>query len=404
MKICVISSVYALSETDPHASFLVEAHRHLRKRGVEVTVLAPSYKGLATHVVDSVRVVRFRYFFRRFEDLTHGQGAPNRIRNPLYLALAAVYIVAGQIAVLRLCHREKFDLVHVHWPFPHGIWTTILNVANPVPTVYTFHGAELLLSQRFKLVGAIMRWLLPQADAIVCNSTFTADKALSLGANHIHVIPFGATIEPAERTGRAAGRRALFVGRLIERKGLPILIEAISLLRKTVDCTLDVVGDGPERHACERRAQELGIAQYVTFHGIVSREQLHRLYAESTVFVLPAIVDRRGDTEGLGVVLVEAMQFGLPVVASEVGGIPDVIVSGKAGLLVPPGCPGPLASAIESIMNNRDFAAKLTAAALVHASTYFNWDRIADETLQVYAEAVDAKNSQPESPSKRAAH
>jgi len=88
MKVCLMTSVYALSESDRNGSFLVESTRYLKERGHEVKVFAPSYEGLGDHQIEGVDVHRFRYFFKKFENLTHGQGAPNRIRNPIYLFVA----------------------------------------------------------------------------------------------------------------------------------------------------------------------------------------------------------------------------------------------------------------------------------------------------------------------------
>src|SRR5947207_2657860 len=112
MKICLMTSVYALSENDRNGSFLVESAKHLRAQGVELHVFAPSYEGLKSHVVQGVPVHRFRYFFRKWENLTHMQGAPNRIRNPLYLIVAAFYILSGLVNAVSFCRRTKFDLIH----------------------------------------------------------------------------------------------------------------------------------------------------------------------------------------------------------------------------------------------------------------------------------------------------
>ena len=114
-----MSSCYALDETDRHASFLVESNRYLQQRGVEVSVFAPSYHGLRSHTVNGVEVRRFRYCLSRWENLTHMEGAPSRVKNPFYLVVAALYILSGLIQSVWYCRRKKFDIIHVHWPFPH---------------------------------------------------------------------------------------------------------------------------------------------------------------------------------------------------------------------------------------------------------------------------------------------
>ena len=391
MKICVLTSVYALSETDRHASFLVESHARLRARGHDVVVLAPSYEGLKSHVVDGVRVVRFRYFPAKWENLTHGEGAPNRVRNPFYFLMAFPYVLFGLLSTLRLVRREKPDMVHVQWPFPHGIWGVAAKWLSGSPMVCTFHGAEILLAERLGPVRVILRSILSRADAVTCNSSFTAGRVARLTGKPITVLPYGATIDPRDRmrpVGAPGPARLLFVGRLIPRKGLRYLVEAMSELG---DATLDVVGDGPEGEACMALARARGVSDRITFHGFVDNATLERLYASADAFVLPSIVDDRGDTEGLGVVLIEAMAFRTPVVASAVGGIVDVVENEVSGLLVPEKSAQALAAAISRLLADPGLARALGDAGQRRGSEYFDWSRITDELESVYTKARSAR-------------
>lgn len=393
MKICVLTSVYALSDTDRHASFLVESHAHLRKRGHEIVVLAPSYEGLKSHEVDGVRVQRFRYFPARWENLTHGEGAPNRIRHPFYLMMTFPYILFGLIATLRLVRREKFDILHVQWPFPHGIWGVAAKWMTGLPMVCTFHGAEVLLAERLRPVRAILKFILSRADATTCNSSFTSARVGKLTDKKITVLPYGATITGGERmrTVRSTGpARLLFVGRLIQRKGLRYLIQALAKLEGVM---LDVVGDGPEAEPCKEVARDLGVADRITFHGFATNERLEALLSSTDAFVLPSIIDDRGDTEGLGVVLIEAMAFRTPVVASAVGGIVDVVENEVSGLLVPEKDPEALAAAIARLLSDPRFARELGMAGHTRSVEYFDWSRITDTLESIYTEVQSAKQS-----------
>ena len=390
MKIGVVTSVYALSDTDRHASFLVESTRQLIARGHEVKVFAPSYEGCPSHLVHGVAVHRFRYFPRRWENLTHGEGAPNRIRNPLYLFVAAFYILFGLIGLLRFCRAERFDVLHVHWPFPHGIWGLASARLFGVPLVLTFHGAELLLTRRFPFVAPVLRLICRGADGIVCNSNFTAGQVGRYTRKPVSVIPFGATVasRPVTREPDKAVKDILYVGRLIERKGVADLIDAMPRILQRMPVRLHIVGDGPLGEPWRARAAAARLSAVVTFHGVVPNETLEALYAASDLFVLPAIVDDRGDTEGQGVVLVEAMSFAMPVVACEVGGIPDVVLSGVTGLLVPQRSPDALAEAVVAILSDPALAARFGAAGLAHARDHFSWDRTTGLLEAVYRNAV----------------
>jgi glycosyltransferase involved in cell wall biosynthesis len=364
----------------------VESNRHLVERGVEVHVFAPSYEGLSDHVVHGVPVHRFRYFPRRFEHLTHMQGAPNRLRNPLYLFVAVFYVLAGLIGAIRLCRRERFDVLHVHWPFPHGIWGYVAGRLTRTPVVLTFHGAEILLCRRFPFVRPFLAHATRHAQAILTNSTYTQRKVSEITSKASQVLPFGCTVDarpPSARPEKGV-KQILFAGRLIERKGLDQLLAALPLLEGRTNFHLHVVGDGDMSRAWRRRVHEMGLDERVSFHGFVSNEELERRYREADVFVLPAIVDERGDTEGLGVVLVEALSSGTPVVASDVGGIPDVVRDMETGLLVPQKDPAALAAAILRLLEDPALARRLTEAGLQHARSYFDWDRITRSLLEVY--------------------
>ncbi len=392
MRVCLFTSVYALSEDDRNGCFLVETANRLRRRGHEVEVLAPSYEGCPSHTVQGVRVHRFRYFPRRWENLTHFQGAPNRIRNPFYLIVAAFYVCAGLAAAVRLCRRSRFDLVHVHWPFPHGIWGYGVWRLGRTPVVLNFHGAELLLAGRFPFVRFFLRHATRYAKKIICNSTYTAGQVARLTDKPVTVIPYGCTVtpRPARRDPGKEEKEILFVGRLIRRKGLDVLIRALPRVLEHLAVRLHVVCDGPMAGEWRALADSLGIGDRVVFHGVVSNEDLESRYASADVFVLPAIVDDRGDTEGLGIVLIEAITFGVPVVASRVGGIGDIVRDGETGLLVTEKDPEALASAVVRILTDPDLGRRLVAAGQEHIRTVFDWDRITERLIDVYARAIDA--------------
>ena len=104
----------------------------------------------------------------------------------------------------------------------------------------------------------------------------------------------------------------------------------------------------------------------------------------ATAFVLPAVIDSRGDTEGLGVVLLEAMSYRVPVIGSRIGGITDIIVDGESGLLVPPGDAEALAAALRRLGDDPAFARRLGDAGHAHFERNFGWDRIVSRWMEVY--------------------
>lgn len=401
LKVCLLSSCYALSEDDRHASFLVESNKYLRERGVDLSVFAPSYKGLKSHTVNGVEVHRFRYCFRRWENLTHMEGAPTRVQNPLYLLVAVSYILLGLVNAVWYCRGKNFDVIHVHWPFPHAIWGYAASRLTGARMVLTFHGAEVLLCKKFFFVKYFLRHAIKHADAVICNSSFTAAKVRELGVDRpIEVIPFGTTlnVQRIEKNLDKPVKDVLFAGRLIERKGVEYLLRAAPAVLEQAPAHFHIVGTGDIQPELERLADELGIAKHVTFHGFVSNEELGRQYREADVFVLPAIVDDRGDTEGLGVVLVEAISHLTPVVASEVGGIIDVIKHEETGLLVEERNPQALAAAIVRVLTDRPLRSRIVEQGLAHAEDYLSWQRITDRLMRVYRDAARRRRGGADAP------
>ncbi len=177
----------------------------------------------------------------------------------------------------------------------------------------------------------------------------------------------------------------LFAGRLVERKGVEYLIRAFNEVINTIPSELAIVGEGPEKEKLARLVTELGLKGKALIKGKVSQEELETLYAQCNVFILPAIIDSKGDTEGLGVVLLEAMSCKKPVIASNLGGITDIVKHRETGLLVDEKDVSGLASAIKEILTQPQLARELGEAGYRHLQKQFSWERIIGAWEAVYA-------------------
>ncbi|GAB4108191.1 MAG: glycosyltransferase [Phycisphaeraceae bacterium] len=166
--------------------------------------------------------------------------------------------------------------------------------------------------------------------------------------DRLHIVHCGVTPESfraVEHQGQ--GLRLLTVGRLASVKGIPILLQAVkSLVNDHPDLSLTIVGDGPERPAFERMADELGISTHVRFTGYQNQQQVREHLQQHDIFVLPSFA------EGVPVVLMEAMASGLPVVTTRIAGIPELVEDGVHGRLVPPGDPASLTDAIRDLIHD----------------------------------------------------
>ena len=394
---------------------------------------------------------RFRYAPANWEILTHEEGAPSKMASKPWLQLLAIpYIINGFIQCLRICRKWKPDVIHAHWPFPHAYIALGAAKLFKIPLVLNFHGAELLLIRKKKWVKPLLKFAIGQAQAIFANSSFTASKIKAIRNVNVEWSPYGTTLETKDESNNSVilnevndpvtvsphavnGKfKILFVGRHIERKGICYLIEAAKYLPKD-KFEIRIVGVGDLTEQLKKQAEAVGSTKLevssnatplqnvtpdsfrgqheqsvilnkvkdpvnsnevegspasIIFTGKLSPEDLANEYKTANVFVLPAIVDSKGDTEGLGVVLIEAMELGLPIVASNVGGIPDVVIDGESGILVPEKDPVALADAFKRLASDSSLVEKLLAGARKRIDECFTWDGIIERQVEVYKRVV----------------
>ena len=394
MHILHVATAFPRYPGDLVSHWLVELLEQQRRRGHHVEVLCPTYRGGGSRDYDGIPVHRFRYFPARWEDLTHDEATPDRVRRGWrYRFIALCYLAAGMLAGWRLCRRTQYDVIHVHWPLPHALFGAAARAAGGAPLVTLWYGVELHLAQRFPWLKWLVRWALRTSDEVVAISSYTQQAIRKLADVPVRVIPYTVTmskdgagvVAPARERRDGDRLRVLFVGRLVERKGVNLLVEAARRLPPAV--TVEIIGEGPERPALEAQVKRDGLAPRVTLRGGVSDEELRNAYASADVVVLPSIRDARNDTEGLGVVLLEAMSYGVPVIGSAVGGIPDIIIDGETGILVPPQDAAALAEALARLAGDPDLAQRLGRAGWSHMRANFSWDQIVLQWEQCYAAA-----------------
>ncbi|MEO0073753.1 MAG: glycosyltransferase family 4 protein [candidate division WOR-3 bacterium] len=388
-RVLYIVTAYPRSENDVITPWLVETIRLLHERGMDITVFTSSYRGLGNQTIFGIPVVRFRYFPKRWEDLTHDETAVDRVRKGLLNKIKAVsYLFCGSLAVWCLCRQERFDIIHVHWPLPHYLFGWAARLGCGAPIVISFHGAELMAVRHgMKLLRPFLWWAIGGAAAITANSTYTVRQIQSMRDRPVTIVPYGTTAGEysSERPAvRQPVKQILFCGRLVERKGVPYLVEAVAILLKEMKVHLNIVGTGPDEASLRSLVQKLAIEQHVTFHGFVPTERLENLYHSCDVFVLPAVIDSKGDTEGLGVVIIDAMSHRKPVVASGVGGITDLVIDNQTGLAVPPADPVALADALRRVLTDEVLARRLAENGYQHVRRNYSWQTITERMLTIY--------------------
>ncbi len=393
LRILVISTTFPRDRDDPTVKWLAETLRRLSAEGpYEFEVLTSSYRGGGNDSLDGIPVHRFRYFFARWERLTHEESAPDRMRRSLFYAvLPLFYLFFGAIAAWRLARRRRYDIVHVHWPVPHAVFGWAARWGGAKRIIAQFYSIELRwVRHSLPFLRGFLRRAVRSADHVVAISTSTAREVQAVAPVAVDVIPYAVDLPadaPAHGAHVADTQRpftVVYVGRLVERKGVRYLIDAIAEMSPALGARAVIIGDGPEREALVAQTQVRGVADRVEFRGWVSPNELHEAYESASAFALPAVVDSRGDTEGLGMVLLEAMTYEVPVVSTPLGGIPDIIDPDRTGLLVPPNDAHALAAALTSLATDPALAQRLAVTGRESAEQNFSWDGVLAKWRAMY--------------------
>jgi glycosyltransferase involved in cell wall biosynthesis len=305
-----------------------------------------------------------------------------------------IFYFLEAILLWRRCTREGIRHVHAHFASPgadvaHLFGRFARRAADDGAAGWSFtgHGTDITDADA-GVLGAKLR----DADFVVCVSDYGRAQLMALVEEahwaKIHVVHCGVDLDefappasgPDGDAGSGRALRLLTVGRLVAVKGHGVLLEAVARLAgEGVDVAATLVGDGPRRAELEALARDLGVADRVRFTGRVGQDDIRRFYAEADVFCLPSFA------EGLPVVLLEAIAAGVPVVASRITGIPELVEHGTSGVLVPPGRPDRLADALRDLSSDPDRRRALAVAARRRVSEEFDVAACAERLREVMA-------------------
>jgi glycosyltransferase involved in cell wall biosynthesis len=397
VKVLVFTSSFPRFADSHEGRWILELAQSLTRFGYIPLVLAPHFLGGKIHEQwGDIRIVRFVYFIPfRFETLAYGPGLLFNIRRDFFAFLGCFpFLKSGFLFSLLLFMKEDPAIIHTHWLIPQGFAGAVFHRIWKVPHVATVHGSDLNLITSNKILAPVGRFIVRETDIITVNSAYTRRQLESFAPetlNKIRVIPMG--IDPEKyRQGPFSDLKnkyridhlVLSVGRLIDWKGTVYLIEAMpGVLRHFPETLLLIAGTGPEKESLVRRVRELGLESRVKFLGVVDTRELISLYQSADVFILPSI-SKNGKTEALGVVLLEAMASGCPVIGSNVGGIPDIILDGNNGFLVPEKRPDLLAEKIVRILSDNKLQEKFRKNGLMHVEKLFSWEKISADFSRVF--------------------
>lgn len=330
-KLLVTASTFPRWEGDTEPRFVLDLSKALCEY-FDVTVLAPSCPGAKEEeILEGVKVIRYHYFpIHKWETLCYPGAIVPRIKEKKIRIILVPFLFLGLWwKLFRIL--KHYDIVHAHWLIPQGIVQSFLKK----PYLVTGHGGDVTSLNKGILRKLKVRCLKKAMAVTTVSEALKKEieflcpdvnsQVLSMGCNTEN---FGREYFKENFFNQGDKKVVLFVGRLVEIKGVTYLIEAM----KEVDAKLVIVGSGPLEAELKRQAAPL--KSEVMFLGARTHDELKEIYASADVFVAPSVTTKDGGKEGLGLVLLEAMASGLPVIGSNSGGISEIVQNNYNGFLV----------------------------------------------------------------------
>jgi colanic acid/amylovoran biosynthesis glycosyltransferase len=402
MRIAYLTGSYPRA-TD---TFIQREVMALREKGVDVHTFSARRPG-DEHIVGSEqKAERDRTYYilpvnLAFLVLAHLSliiSSPTRYINALKLALTTqqpglkgslyqlFYFLEAGIVAKEIKNKQ---IQHLHNHLADSSCTVAMLAAALGGFTYSFtlHGPYIFFEPyRWRLDKKIERALF-----VCCISHFCRSQAMIFTLtekwDRLHIIHCGVNPDlfvPVDST--TPHKRLLYVGRLAANKGLPILLQSLASLQSShPEITLTVVGDGEDRSFLEQMSLQLGLQERVNFVGYKSQTEVRQYLQQSEVFVLPSFA------EGIPVVLMEAMAAGVPVVATQIAGISELVEDGINGYLVPPGDSISLTKRIESLLGDGELRSRLGASGRLKVEREFNLDREVERLYRVMNSALQGK-------------
>jgi L-malate glycosyltransferase len=410
MRVLELTSSFPTCDGGPHSpEFVADLIGQLPVQGITPIVLAPHFPGgQFRENLNGILIYRFLYFLpARFERLAYGAGLLFNVRRDFFAFAGVVpFFLAESFWTLAVLYRQRIDLLHTHWLVPQGLIGAMCHRFFSVPHILTIHGSDLNLLKRNQLSRRLCRFIVRNSAIITVNSTYMRDQLEEIVpefSQRIRIIPMGVDLKKFRSDVKSdiiekgfTDHQILSVGRLIDWKGTVYLVNAMPIILQRFPHTkLSIIGTGPEEENLKQRVKELSLEDNIIFLGRTSNTDINRYYHSADVFVMPSI-NQSGNTEALGVVLLEAMSCGCPVVGSDVGGIPDIITDNENGFLVPEKDSGALAEKIILLLSDTQVREKFRKNGLMNVKNHFVWDAIVIRFVEAYHCAADKQDKEPE--------
>jgi phosphatidyl-myo-inositol dimannoside synthase len=401
-RVLFLTSNYPRWAGDTTTPFVHQLAVDLLGHGWSVTVLAPHAPGAQRREsMDGVEIRRFRYLLpEAAQTVCYGGGALVNLRDAPANKLKLPALVAAEWAATARALAEGFAVVHSHWTLPQGFVASTMP-RRKIPRILTVHGGD-VFGLRGRTLDRFSARALRAADRVTVASTATEAAVQQIAGAGVRAtrVPIGIDLDVEPRADlvaelqakfrRQSGPLLVFVGRVVEEKGVLDLVEVVArLAREMPGVTAAIVGTGQHTHRVRDAAAAAGITDRIQLPGWADPADVPSWFAAADVVLAPSKVGVDGWTEGQGLAIVEAMAAARPVVATRTGGIPDTITDEVDGILVPPGDVGEMANAVRRIVGDERLAARLGNNAVRTARERFDRSVTAAAFDAIYREEIE---------------
>lgn len=301
---------------------------------------------------------------------------------PKLLPSKASYLTAAP-GLKKMLKDWNPDVLHAHYVSSYGLLGAMVHYKKYFVSVW---GKDIfVVPKKSKLNQKLIEYTLDQATAIFSTSRVMAKETNLYTNKKVEVTPFGVDIEqfyPAPNGQEADDKIIIGTVKALEDKyGIADLVKGFALFHKEFpNSELLITGDGPQRAEYEQLAKDLGIADVTTFTGKVPNTEVPAIIRKMSIFAVPSTED----SESFGVAAVEGMACGVPVVVSNVGGLPEVVVQDVTGIVVDKNSPDQLATAFKKLARNSDLRAVMGKAGVAHVKEHYSWVDNAHYMLSLY--------------------
>ena len=340
VKICIVPTMFPKYKGDYYGSFVFDEAKMLVKKGFEVHVVTQHNHGIPyDEIMEGVYVHRFKWLEpKEFKALVHFKGFIDNLRLITYLISLFFYLIW-------IIRKYNMDIIHAHSVIPTGFIGVIVAKIVRKPVFITAHGMDVTNFLEHTFFKRLLSFSFKNCDKVIAVSEYLSEKIRYLGTNPENII----VLRNAVNTDRFRPLRninvrkqykikdgdtvILFVGYLDVFKGIFELL-GVFLEIKEVNKNLKLmfVGTGPKENELKILVSECGLEESVIFTGKIPPSEIHEYYQSADIFVLPSYTDAGGPP----LVFIEAMACGLPVIGTNVGGIPEGIIDGVNGFIVNP--------------------------------------------------------------------